>query len=121
MNFKLKKPPYIIYNKVIPFGKYKGIALYPFIFIKKILKNKKVNKFILNHEKIHIQQQLELSIVFFYILYTYWWITKGYSKIPFELEAHKNMYDLEYLKNRKKYSWKIYLSNSKNIHIFEQY
>ena len=92
-----------------------GITLYPFI----ILRPEYNNKTTINHEKIHIEQQKELLVVFFYILYVYYWL-KGkaaglsneaaYMLIPFEKEAYDNQYDMEYLNQRKKSSWKNYIN-----------
>jgi len=87
-----------------------GITLFPFIIIKEEYNN----DITINHEKIHIEQQKELLVVFFYILYVYYWLkgkVKGlpnqeaYMAIPFEKEAYDNQYDIDYLKSRKKFSW----------------
>ena len=88
----------IIYNKLIPFKGYKAITIWPFIFIRKECSFNNVD---LNHEKIHLRQQLELLIIFFYIIYLIEWIFKGYKNISFEKEAYKYEGDLEYLKTRK--------------------
>jgi len=70
------------------------------------------------HETIHFQQYLELAFVGFIILYFGWWVwnlLKGqdgnaaYYNIPFEAEAYANHHDENYLKNRKRYSWKHYI------------
>jgi len=50
-----------------------GIALCPFIIIKKNSRNEKK---LINHEKIHIAQQLELWIIPFYILYIFEYFKK---------------------------------------------
>lgn len=87
-----------------------AITLWPFI----ILSPKNNNDITINHEKIHLEQQKELFIVFFYILYAFYWIKgliafrdkyEAYMSIPFEKEAYQNDHDFEYLKNRKRYSW----------------
>ena len=87
-----------------------GITLYPFI----ILRPEYNNKTTINHEKIHIEQQKELLVVFFYILYVYYWLkgkvaglsnSDAYMSIPFEKEAYKNEDDFNYLDIRKKRSW----------------
>lgn len=88
--------------------KINGIALFPFI----LLRNKalKKNKVLLNHEKIHIRQQLELLVVFFYLWYVaeyYFWYYKlrdkhlAYKRISFEREAYAHEENLNYLKSRK--------------------
>jgi len=66
------------------------------------------------HETIHFQQQLELLFVFQWVLYGLFWLvglvkykngrTAYYNNI-FEKEAYHNEHDVNYLKNRKRYSW----------------
>ena len=83
-----------------------GITLYPFIILRE--KFNKPNLSILSHEKIHIEQQKELLIVFFYILYLIEWIVRlfkkgnAYENISFEREARLNENDVNYLKERKR-------------------
>jgi len=79
-----------------------GIAIFPFIIIKKGYKREDI---LLNHERIHIFQQLEMLIIPFYILYFYYNIRRGYRNNPFEIEAFDNDDNLDYLKDRKLYSW----------------
>lgn len=97
----------IIYNKIIPFKGFLAINLFGIIFARKPL-----NQYVVNHEKIHTAQMKELAYIFFYILYVLEWFiklfiygSKAYYNISFEKEAYKNMYNLEYLKTRKHYSW----------------
>ena len=99
----------IIYNdSFLKFFRIGGITLYPFIFLRNKYKN---NKKILNHEKIHIEQQKELLIIGFYIWYLLEWIVRifmkgnAYKNIRFEKEAYSNADNLDYLKTRKKYNW----------------
>ncbi len=85
----------------------RGITLFPFIFISdKIYLSDVV---LLNHEKIHIRQQLELLILPFYFWYILefflGWIrfkdaNKAYKNISFEKEAYSNEKNLYYLKTR---------------------
>tara|TARA_B100000287_G_C20017151_1_gene536956 strand:- start:99 stop:443 length:345 start_codon:yes stop_codon:yes gene_type:complete len=90
-----------------------AITIFPFIIVSSEYNNKTT----INHETIHIEQQKELYIVFFYILYVYYWLKgkiKGmtnvaaYMSIPFEKEAYLKQYDDKYLLNRKRHSWKKY-------------
>ena len=66
------------------------------------------------HETIHFQQQLELLFVFQWILYGLFWVVgfikyrdgkKAYYQNLFEQEAYDNEGDVNYLSNRKRYSW----------------
>lgn len=96
---------------------FSGITLFPFILLKhKELKN---NKILLNHEKIHLRQQLELAIIFFYLWYItefiYWYTQYGkwyiaYRKISFEREAYAQESRLDYLQHRKFWNFWKYLS-----------
>ena len=98
----------IVCQKLLKNTKINGITLYPFIFIKK--PEDKKNRVLIYHEKIHLKQQLELLIVFFYIAYVaeyYYHLIKlkdghkAYLAISFEREAYANEHDLNYLKKRK--------------------
>lgn len=84
-----------------------GIAIFPFIIVTDE-RNKK-NAIFLNHERIHLKQQMELLIIPFfvfyfleflirYIIYKNW--NKAYMNISFEREAYKNEKDLNYIKKR---------------------
>ena len=53
---------------------------------------------------IHAQQQKELLIVGFYLVYFVEWIFKGYDNISFEREANNHQENLDYLKTRKHYA-----------------
>ncbi len=91
-----------------------AITLYPFIFVK--CKYLRKDKFLMNHEEIHLQQQKELLIFPFYILYLsnyafnlfrYRNHYKAYLNICFEREAYANECNLNYLKERKIWAfWK---------------
>lgn len=83
--------------KIIPpWSNINGIALFPFILTKK-----NPSKTLLNHERIHIRQQVELLVIPFYIIYVIEWFFKGYYEISFEREAYENDKDLNYLSKRK--------------------
>ena len=86
-----------------------------YYFKDKGLKN---NHTLINHEKIHLRQQLEMGIILFYLWYLaeflYWYIKLGngeiaYEKISFEQEAYRNENSLNYLKNRKFWEFLKYL------------
>jgi hypothetical protein len=94
----------------------KGMALYPFILLKE--KKGRLDPVLMNHEKIHLKQQLELLILPFYILYfinyLYNLITTfnhetAYRNIIFELEAYDHEEEFNYLKNRKLFGFLDYL------------
>ena len=96
----------------IPFLPAAGMALFPFILVK--TKNLKLNKTVINHENIHLRQQLELLLIPFYVLYFLNYVLnllyythhdKAYRNIVFEREAYTNERDLSYLKQRRFCSW----------------
>ena len=97
----------IVKKFLIPKG-YSGLTVFPFI----ILSNKKDidNQIMLNHEKIHIKQQIELLILPFFVWYfvdfliqfvKFGNINQAYRNIIFEKEAYQNEHNLNYLKTRK--------------------
>lgn len=68
----------------------------------------------MNHERIHLIQQLELLIVPFYIIYIlefiyyvvkYKNVNSAYRSISFEKEAYLNEKDLNYIKLRPFWSF----------------
>ena len=72
----------------------------------------------MNHEFIHLRQQLELLIVPFYILYLLNYLVNlvyyqnhflAYKNIAFEREAYENDANPAYLIKRKFASWRHYL------------
>ncbi len=89
-----------------------GITLFPFIILRD--KALKQDKRIMNHERIHIRQQLELLVLPFYVLYLiefgvgflkYKNRMEAYMNISFEKEAYKNDVNLNYLNDRKWWAW----------------
>lgn len=93
-----------------------GIALFPFILVRK--KEFLQNKQMINHEKIHIRQQAELLVIFFFLWYgieytirlmIYGNATSAYKNICFEREAYFNENDLNYLKKRRFWSFLQYI------------
>jgi len=89
-----------------------GMALFPFILVK--TQKLKTNKTLINHENIHLRQQLELLLIPFYILYLLNYLLnllyymnhdKAYRNIVFEREAYSNERNHDYLKTRKFWDW----------------
>lgn len=98
----------IIKSNIIPFKPYLAITLYPFVFTRA-----KLNATQLRHEEIHAEQQKELMLVVFYILYFAEWIInlvryKGanmaYRRISFEREAYAHQTDENYLCKRNMFA-----------------
>lgn len=93
-----------------------GIALYPFIVLR--YPELKHNKIILNHEKIHIRQQIELLVLGFYLWYLLEYLIrliqyrdnlKAYANISFEREAYANQGNYKYTEKRRFWSFLKYL------------
>lgn len=89
-----------------------GITLCPFGIYVKDLNNVRL----INHEKIHWKQQLEMLVIFFYIWYIIEFLIRkfiskkdAYMNLAFEREAYNNDDDLNYLENRKHFSWIKYI------------
>lgn len=132
----------VIKNKFIPFGVYTTMNLFGIIITKT-----KLNDKIINHERIHTMQMLEVAIVVaciisalivfadisawwlliscptYYIWYVieYMWIrimhdkqVCAYKDVSFEEEAHANDDNLDYIKNRKLFTWIKYLACESN-------
>lgn len=104
----------VIKNKILPIGKkFYAINLCGVIFAKG-----ECNDIMLNHEKIHSRQMVEMIVLPFYLFYIMEWLIrliqykdsyKAYRNISFEKEAYANQLNLTYLKTRKFFNWKHYL------------
>ena len=77
----------------------------------------KLNAILINHERIHLRQQLELLVIPFYLIYfiefcvnliKYKNMNTAYYNISFEKEAYQNEKDLVYLKSRHYWSFRKY-------------
>lgn len=103
----------IIYNRLIPFGRFFAINLFGVLFVKG--RKEDVTKIDLNHELIHTAQMKELWYIPFYILYLLEWIYRlflpgnAYSNISFEREAYANQLNLSYLASRPRFAFRHYL------------
>lgn len=101
----------IIENNILPPKGYKAITLLNMIFVRK---GTELNPVDVNHESIHWEQEKELMIVGFYLLYVLEFFLrlirmrrwhKAYRSISFERECYENETDLNYPKSRKHYAW----------------
>lgn len=77
-----------------------------------------IDRYVVNHERIHTAQQRELLFIPFYIIYLIEWMIRllqkhnlkdAYFAISFEREAYTHGHDLGYLKRRKHYAWTRFL------------
>ncbi|RXR20476.1 hypothetical protein EQG63_00670 [Flavobacterium amnicola] len=96
----------IVFKYLTPKG-FRGITFYPFVFL--VDKNDKQNPRFVNHERIHIRQQIEMLVLPFFIWYGLEFLVRlvqyknrrtAYHNISFEREAYQNEKDPDYLKQR---------------------
>lgn len=98
----------IIHNHLIPFKGYDAINLFGILFCHK---KTTLTADLIQHERIHTAQMVEMGIVFFYLFYILEWIIRiplkgrAYTNISFEREAYAHMHDKNYLLKRKHYAW----------------
>ena len=80
-------------------------------------KTLKENSVLINHEKIHLTQQLELLMIPFFVIYFLEFLIRllqyrnwelAYRNISFEREAYTNEKDLNYLKKRSLWNFITY-------------
>jgi hypothetical protein len=105
----------LVIKYLIPKG-FRGFTIFPFIFL--LNKKDKLNPVLLNHERIHVRQQLELLVIFFFIWYGVEFLIRlvqyknrreAYYNISFEREAYTNEKDLDYLKKRSFWNFLKYI------------
>ena len=106
----------IVAKYLIPKG-YSGMTVFPFVFVRNT--KDKGHLIFINHEKIHLRQQLELLILPFFIWYGLEYFFRlfqykntylAYKNICFEREAYDNESNLKYLKTRKFFKFTDYLT-----------
>jgi len=106
----------IIFSKyIVPKG-YLGITIFPFVILRH--NSLKQDSALINHERIHLKQQLELLVLPFFIIYSFEFLIRlfqykswhlAYRNISFEREAYANEKDLNYLKSRSFWDFIKYL------------
>ncbi|RBA29408.1 hypothetical protein [Flavobacterium tibetense] len=96
----------VVFKYLIPKG-FRGFTFFPFVFLSD--GKDKLNDSLLNHERIHIRQQLELLVIPFFLWYGIEFLVRmiqyknrreAYYNISFEREAYVKEKDLNYLKKR---------------------
>lgn len=96
----------VVSRFLVPKG-YGGLAVFPFIFLATPL-HKRDSVFV-NHERIHLRQQVEMLILPFFIWYLVEFaigilrfrnISRAYRNISFEREAYAREREPEYLRKR---------------------
>jgi len=107
----MKRKNNILICKYLP-NQIVAICIFPFIICKNAADA--ADPIVINHERIHLKQQLELLILPFYLWYGIEFLIrllymrnrkKAYRAISFEKEAYTHESDLTYLKTRRCYSF----------------
>ena len=107
----------IVSKYLIPKG-FRGMTVFPFVFVTD--ENASQDLVLMNHELIHLRQQMELLVLPFYVIYGLDYLAKliryrdknvAYRNIVFEREAYENENDLEYLKSRSFWKFLKYLKS----------
>ena len=105
----------IVAKYLIPKG-FSGLTIFPFIFLKG--KKHVSNPVMMQHEKIHIRQQMELLILPFFIWYGIEYFIRilqyknkhlAYRNISFEREAYANESQNNFLQKRRFWNFLKYL------------
>lgn len=98
---------WIIFSNFLTPKKFTAIVIFPFLITRN--KDIKNNLEIINHEKIHFRQIIEMLIFPFYLWYGLEYLVRlvkyknkyqAYRNISFEREAYAHENDLNYLKKR---------------------
>ncbi len=106
----------ILISKYFFSKNYVGLSLWPFIILKD--RSLTQDETLINHERIHLKQQLELFIIPFYAWYLIEWLIKclwyfngykAYRNISFEREAYYHESDPHYLSSRGRFQFIQYL------------
>ncbi|MEP6931812.1 MAG: hypothetical protein ABI850_17455 [Flavobacterium sp.] len=106
----------IVAKYLIPNG-YRGMAVFPFVLMKYAID--KTNRTFVNHEKIHLRQQLEMLVIPFFVWYLLEYMLRliqykngalAYQNISFEREAYANETDYNYLNKRSFFQFWSYLT-----------
>ena len=96
-----------------------AMTIWPFIFVQRKMT---LTKALVNHERIHIAQQIEMFWLFFFVIYVLEFIIKlfvyrswykAYKNISFEREANRNEDNFEYLLERDTWDWIHYVTGKR--------
>ena len=107
----------IVSKYLIPKG-FRGLTVFPFVVVRD--RNAQDYLVLMNHERIHLRQQLELLVLPFFVIYGLDYLVKliryrdkdvAYRNVVFEREAYQNENDLDYLKSRSFWRFLKYLKS----------
>jgi len=107
---------WVIHCKFLTPKNFSAIVIFPFLITRD--KDVRSNAVMMNHEKIHFRQALELFVLPFYLWYAIEFLFRliyykdkfrAYRNMSFEREAYDNETDLDYLKRRSFWSFLSYI------------
>ena len=108
----------IVYCKHIPFRGYICMMICGLLIVREERKNLLTER-IIQHERIHFEQQKEMLFIPFFIWYAFEWVYRmiqyrdsnlAYCNISFEREAKSNETNVDYLENRPTFNFLEYLT-----------
>jgi hypothetical protein len=94
------------------------LTVFPFVVVRD--RNAQDYLVLMNHERIHLRQQLELLVLPFFVIYGLDYLVNliryrnkyvAYRNVVFEREAYQNENDLDYLKSRSFWRFLTYLKS----------
>lgn len=94
----------LVNRRLLPKGTY-GMTLWPFVLLRE--QSLRKDKVLINHERIHLRQQIQMLIIPFYLWYGLEFLLryavlrnkkKAYRALAMEREAYANEHDQDYLK-----------------------
>ena len=106
----------VIVSKYLLRKGFTGMALWPFVLVRS--KVQKADPIFLNHEKIHLRQQIEMLLLPFFIWYVLeflirlvWYRNRNtaYRNISFEREAYAQEKNMQFLSRRSFWNFIKYL------------
>lgn len=106
----------LVVNKHLLGRRFKGMSLWPFLIMK--TKDLKKDRIFIDHERIHLRQQVELLVLPFYIWYLLEYLIRllqyrnqmqAYRNISFEKEAYRRERQKDYLTHRRFWAFLDYL------------
>ena len=120
--FISKREPIFFEDSKVPvwLSKISPIEIGALSFAFFVFSRGKINKTTRRHETIHYHQQLELLLVFQWVLYGLFWLIgfaryrdgkKAYYENPFEREAYANAKKTTYLSKRPLWNWLNYIKS----------
>lgn len=106
----------VIFSKYLFHPSFNAIAIWPFIILKN--KDLKDDDVLINHEKIHLQQQKEMLWLLFFLWYLIEFLVKlikyrkpmlSYRNLSFEREAYANENHKNFLNKRSFWNFLKYI------------